>query len=313
MNYTLSPSSPGLTGVPSGFFRVSTFNIDVRFIGPMPDAAVVSAFTNAAARWARVLADVPNVQLGASGLPANECTEGQPAVQNTTIDDVIIWASIDSIDGPSKTLGQAGPCYVRPNTLLVVGGAMVFDSADVRTMVNNGTLGDVIVHEMGHVIGIGSTWSASLSRTMTSATDTLWIRTTDVRYTGANGNTEYFAFGSAAMGSGAPIENCTGFTTTQCGVGNWLGHWREAAFNNELMTGFVEASNNLLSRMSIGALKDLGYPIIMSGSDTYNLPTIALFSGPAPKEYPINDAPLGKPLREIHPDGSINVVRSMAR
>jgi hypothetical protein len=300
---------PAATFTATAAPAAASYNIDLRFIGPTPDAAVVSAFQNAAARWGRVIGDIPNLSLGSSGIPANGCTFGQPAVNNQTIDDIIIYAKIDSIDGPLKTLGQAGPCYVRNGGVLVVMGAMVFDSADVRGMVNNGTIGDVIVHEMGHVIGIGTTWNAMLTRTNTTAADTSWIRTTDVRYTGTNGNTEYFAFGSGATGSGAPIENCGAGSPSGCGPGNWLGHWRETTFNNELMTGFIEASNNALSRMSIGALQDLGYPIIMSGSDSYNLPVLALFSGPAPRKYELNEKPLGTPLREIYPDGRIRTIR----
>ena len=304
-----------VAGAPTVTFNASaaavsgTYDIDVRYIGPVPDAAIQSAFQNAAARWGRVLRDVPNITLGANGIPANGCTAGQPAIANQTIDDIIIYASIDSIDGPSKTLGQAGPCYTRPNTLLIIVGAMVFDSADVRNMVNNGTLSDVIVHEMGHVIGIGSTWGAMLSRTATGAADTAWIRSTDVRYNGMWGNVDYFGLGAAATGSGAPIENCGTGAPNNCGAGNWLGHWRESAFNNELMTGYIEASNNLLSRLSIGALQDLGYPVNMAGADAYNLPTMALFSGPTPRKYPINDAPLGTPLREIDSAGRIRLVR----
>ena len=290
----------------------AAYNIDVRFIGATPDAAVQSAFQNAAARWGRVLGEVSNFNLGNIVLPANDCATGQPAVTGETIDDIIIWASIDSIDGPSNKLGVAYPCYTRPSTLLILAGAMVFDSADVRSMVNSGTLGDVIIHEMGHVIGIGSTWNALLSRAPVAGqgtTDTAWIRTTDVRYTGTLGNTEYFAFGARATGSGAPIENCGAGSPSGCGAGNWLGHWRETAFNNELMTGFVSASGNLLSRMSIAALQDLGYPVIMSGADTYSLPVMALFSGPAAAKFELREmAPLRR-LREIRPDGSLRVMR----
>lgn len=35
-------------------------------------------------------------------------------------------------------------------------GFMQFDTADLRHMENEGTLVDVITHEMGHVLGIGT-------------------------------------------------------------------------------------------------------------------------------------------------------------
>jgi hypothetical protein len=36
---------------------------------------------------------------------------------------------------------------------------MQFDTADLANMQANGTLGDVITHEMGHVLGIGTIWT----------------------------------------------------------------------------------------------------------------------------------------------------------
>ena len=35
---------------------------------------------------------------------------------------------------------------------------MTFDTADLQAMEANGTLVDVITHEMGHVLGIGTIW-----------------------------------------------------------------------------------------------------------------------------------------------------------
>jgi hypothetical protein len=37
---------------------------------------------------------------------------------------------------------------------------MQFDTADLASMQANGTLNDVITHEMGHVLGIGTIWTA---------------------------------------------------------------------------------------------------------------------------------------------------------
>jgi hypothetical protein len=36
---------------------------------------------------------------------------------------------------------------------------MQFGTADLAAMQANGTIGDVITHEMGHVLGIGTIWS----------------------------------------------------------------------------------------------------------------------------------------------------------
>src|SRR4029453_4766454 len=67
------------------------------------------------------------------------------------------------IDGVGRILGQAGPTNLRPATagasaLLPAKGIMSFDTADLANMEADGTLVDVITHEMGHVIGIGTIW-----------------------------------------------------------------------------------------------------------------------------------------------------------
>ena len=42
--------------------------------------------------------------------------------------------------------------------LLPAKGVMFFDTADLAEMEREGTLNDVITHEMGHVLGIGTIW-----------------------------------------------------------------------------------------------------------------------------------------------------------
>ena len=84
-------------------------------------------------------------------------------VDNEVIDDVLILAQGKAIDGVGKILGQAGPTHLRPASagnaaFLPAKGIMSFDTADLQKMEQNGTLTDVITHEMGHVLGIGTIW-----------------------------------------------------------------------------------------------------------------------------------------------------------
>src|SRR5215212_6120763 len=124
----------------------SPYTIEVRFLGGL-NATQQAAFTAAADRWTRIIVgDLPSV-----------------LVDSEVIDDVVIRAQGVAIDGPGKILGQAGPTHLRPasagaNAFLPAKGLMSFDSADLAQMQNNGTLVDVITHEMGHVIGIGTIW-----------------------------------------------------------------------------------------------------------------------------------------------------------
>ncbi len=69
---------------------------------------------------------------------------------------VEIQVDLSPIDGVGGVLGQAGPTsgVVTPNFLYATNGAMQFDSADVAGLETNGSFNEVILHEMGHVIGI---------------------------------------------------------------------------------------------------------------------------------------------------------------
>lgn len=69
---------------------------------------------------------------------------------------LLISATIEPIDGPGGTLGFAGPTSVWSECMSIsTTGDMTFDIDDVDDLEEDGGLGAVIVHEMGHVIGIG--------------------------------------------------------------------------------------------------------------------------------------------------------------
>jgi hypothetical protein len=57
------------------------------------------------------------------------------------------------------------------------------------------------------------------------------------------------------------------------GPGTREGHWRESVFGNELMTGFLDGGINPLSRVTVGALEDMGYQVNYDAADDFRLPT----------------------------------------
>jgi hypothetical protein len=134
---------------------------------------------------------------------------------------------------------------------------MQFDTADLAAMQANGTLLGVIMHEMGHVLGIGTLWS--------SKGLLVGANTGNPQYVGQQGLAAYRAIAGASA-TGVPIEN-TG------GSGTRIAHWRESVFGSELMTGFVGPGSNMpLSRVTVGALADLGYSVNYAAADPFTLP-----------------------------------------
>jgi hypothetical protein len=230
------------------------FTIDVRY--PVPTAPEFrTAIAAAALRWQEVIiGDLPPVSLDVA---AGACVPGTPAV-NEVVDDVIIFAVIDSIDGPGKVLGSAGPCYVRSAGRLPIMGVIRLDSADVRRLLDQGTFGDLVLHEMGHVLGIGTLWNSLNLMTDRGGANP--------EFTGMEARSRFQLVGSSAYWPlpAVPVEN-TG------GAGTRDGHWRETVFEHELMTGWLTGATNPLSLVTIGSLADLGYVVNYGAADAFSL------------------------------------------
>jgi hypothetical protein len=222
----------------------SPFTITVRFLDGLTQAQM-DAFAAAADRWVTVIVgDLPEVR-----------------VDGEVIDDVLVVARGKDIDGDGHILGQARITHQRrrgpePWSLLPARGEMTFDKADLARMEAAGTLGDVITHEMGHVIGVGGLWAPK---------GLLAGPVGDPRFTGAAAVAEYRKLSGAA--TDVPVENTGGPGTA--GV-----HWREHDFGNELMTGFVNRAVNPLSRITAASLGDLGYQVDIDAADEYELPEL---------------------------------------
>ena len=75
-----------------------------------------------------------------------------------TVDDIIIYASVSPIDGVGRVLGRAGPCFIRTSTLHSLVGQMTFDDADAQALITSERFESIVLHEMLHVVGIGSLW-----------------------------------------------------------------------------------------------------------------------------------------------------------
>ncbi|RPG32672.1 MAG: hypothetical protein CBB72_010595 [Muricauda sp. TMED12] len=229
------------------------FNITLKFLLP-PTERQQEVFDGAAARWERIIIkDVPSF----TGTIPSSFTGFPPAVDGT-LDDVVIEVALAPIDGPGGILGQAGPSFVRTEDFLTLSGVMFFDVADLDFLESLDLFEDVIVHEMGHVLGIGTLWNTvpfGFDRTL------LQGPLTSPYFAGAKAN----VFWNAEGGTGElPIEN-------DFGPGTAFGHWKETTLNNELMTGFLNLGENPLSRITAGSMADLGYGAASVG-ESYDLP-----------------------------------------
>jgi Leishmanolysin len=259
-----------LTGEPVRFVATTTpnggFDIVVRFLSE-PTSEEALAFAQAEVRWERVITG--DLQDGSVNVAAGACGTGTPAL-NEVVDDVLILANFRNIDGPGHVLAQAGPCLIRDannDNHFEVGdlpgvGVMTFDNDDLDFVEQNDVLGAVILHEMGHVLGIGSLWDAMGLLAEPSLGDS----TADPHFTGAKALAAFNAAGGVGYPRAkVPVENTNGPGTAD-------SHWRESVFDTELMTGFIDLGTNPLSAVTAASLADQGYQVDQTKVDSYRLP-----------------------------------------
>ncbi|WP_116107631.1 leishmanolysin-related zinc metalloendopeptidase [Lewinella sp. IMCC34191] len=224
------------------------FNISLKFIVPVTEEQE-RVFNDAAARWeCIIIKDVPSIT---GTIPS--AFVGFPPAADGTVDDFIIEVALAPIDGPGGILGQAGPVYIRNSDNLPLSGVMFFDVDDLAFLDELGLFEEVIIHEMGHVLGVGTLWDYG-------DRDLLRGEETNPYYAGKLGNIFWKLEGGRKL---LPVED-TG------GPGTALGHWRESVLGNELMTGFLNLGENPLSHITAASMRDLGYGAIPFG-ERYDL------------------------------------------
>lgn len=278
----------------------TAYNIEIRYYGPEPSPQVRAAFETARLRvQSMVTADLPATLINNVNLTSNE-TCGVPVTLNETVDDLVIFATVKTIDGVGKVQASSGPCLVRSTGKLPVVGRMEMDVDDLNQLANTGRLDPVVLHEMLHVLGFG----------------TIWDQVSPIRLSGAGGGDPRFtgplaiqacseAGGSSICAGGVPVENCVGISG--CGEGTRDSHWREPVFRAELMTGYVEAQNVAmpLSAMTIQSMGDLGYSVTVASADAYKIPGTAVR---LPDESPESHVPweqTRRPALQISADGQV--------
>ena len=117
---------------------------------------------------------------------------------------------------------------------------------------NIGSMYNTVRHEIGHVLGIGASGQ--------------WVDLiTDHQFRGENAVAAYASYGGE--GAGVPLADRD------------RSHWNELLLSNELMTP-NGGSDSVVSRITLGALADLGWVVDMTVAEPYTLPRQSYADGP---------------------------------
>jgi len=153
------------------------------------------------------------------------------------MDDLYICARFAEIDGANRVLGTGtsvndGSGEPKP----ILWGILTLDSADTARFAGDRNLYyDVVLHEIGHILGIGNNWRLSTTPLVNS----------NCEYTGAQGTAVYRTLSGCT--TGFPLAECTN------------GHWSEDCFDSELMTPSRNSGGAPISEMTVASLEDMGY------------------------------------------------------
>ena len=240
---------------------------------------VLRAARNAATKWESALRNSDPWDVTAGRL-ACDLEDDRHWIPPTTIDDIAIFIVMGEIDGAGGTWGRAGPCVVRyrgflppwetpPLDFMPALSIVQLDTVDVRILHAAGrtrNLEDLILHEMGHALGVGSYGWSAMSLLQNPADrysgvyqDSYFSGWRAIRAFDSAGGTDY-------LGPKVPVEN------EAWSIGSRNGHWRESIMGTELMTPWISDGSNPLSRITLASLADLGYAVEPGQADTYTLP-----------------------------------------
>lgn len=234
-----------------------------------------------------IMVDLSLAFIEASEFISSFITEGRPdyiASQDPNnffsfdIDDLYITAELKPIDGAGGTngniLGSAGPDYLlydvgeTSSDALTFGGSMTFDVYDAALFYALGLWDTIILHEMMHVMGVGTLWDwqGLVEAQQIGGLDTK--KPTDNVYVDVfTGETTTALIDETVEADDGSMITRYAIVEEDGGAGTAGGHWDELLYDAELMTGYIEGLDengnniNYLSSMTVASIADLGYAV----------------------------------------------------
>ena len=225
----------------------NAFNINLVFTTPTTER-IRSATHRMAQRWAEIITgDLPDVDL--SGY-ISDC-QGSVGVGDHRFfgraDDLVVFVEIHPIAGGQ---GIGGPCAKREGSMLPYAGGFVLDT-EAAAADGDGVF-YTILHEIGHVLGFGTTW---WDLGLVEGASEEWY------FTGRRAIAAFDAAGGDQYdGNKIPLD-ASG------------GHWTGDVFGwdnpRELM---IDGAGTLISAITIESFADIGYIVDLSRADPFRLP-----------------------------------------
>lgn len=252
---------------PQTFSPAGSFSIEIEFIDNTLNTAQRNSVINAANRWAEIISQ----ELGPVNLilPAGACGDligFPPTAINRTVRNILIQVTGAGLLTSVNAAGEGGPCGgFRSVSGLPIYGRVAINPQVVESAQES--LFRLALHEMGHVLGIGTVWRQTQRSLIANP------MSGDPRFVGSQGVAQYNAVGGVGA---VPVQ-----------LGS-LGHWREGVLFEDFMN---PNSGSIITPVTAAALADLGYTVTFDNIEPYFLPG-------SPADFP---PPFGQNLRQGSP------------
>ena len=227
--------------------RESPFDIELVFLDDFT-VEQQQLLRRVAERWASAIQmELPDYEFSTE----RSATCGDHSIRIPTgeqIDDLRIYMTKFDEITPSgqRVRGYGGPRLLRPSSMPILGCIGIEQEISTRVY----DLWNTGLHEIGHVLGIGTIWQDSGMLRGLNA---------DAHFAGPQAIAAFDqAGGTNYRGAKVPTE--------QDGV-----HWRSNILSDELMV--PSGNERIFSAITLGALSDLGYSVDFSAANPYVLPS----------------------------------------
>lgn len=231
---TINPTAP-----PTQEPEPSTFDIYLDLDVPLEHRQQIRRVRD---KWTNIIRSELSDVVTATELNGTTALEGN-CVYPSFIDDVYLCIQYIDVDGAGGVVARTTILATRTSDGFPISARIRVDTGDVEGLINRGLFQDVIEHEIIHSLGFGILWG---SKGLINATN----GSQGCKYTGSKASAEFTA-----------VSGCRDLP-------NSCGHWDENCFGRELMTGALDLTN-VVSRITIASMEDLGYDVDYSYADTF--------------------------------------------
>lgn len=275
----VAPSTPGVSKItvradtfPAINFELESrekgFDVVFRVIEGSGGPEGVTALAEAEAKLeSLIFADLPNESFSGpvcaiGGAPA-------AATIDEEIDDLLVLVRFRNIDGLGGAGASGNPCLIRDGPGPTLVGIIDLDLAEWEILTEQFRR-DFILHETVHVMGLVpnllNLWGC-LAQPSTGPPNT---RVADSHFSCPNARSAFeLVGGSRYTGASVPLENGATRPLTAQTLNH---HWRKSVFGAELMTGWFSSGGKApFSRVTLGALEDLGFGVVAANADAWSL------------------------------------------